>query len=64
MAKKNTLKYRQFKTAYGAILVYEDDTVQFIPSNWVSEAKGFNDDLDFDNFEIAELIAEDEIEVK
>jgi hypothetical protein len=58
------VKYKQYSFSKGAIIVYEDDSIEFIPNNFN------NTDLDFDNSEWLECVDcdfaefEDEIDSK
>jgi len=64
--KMKKLKYKQYLCSYGSIILYEDETVEFIPMLSVDlDEKLYgseDDDLDFDNNEGCELVAEDEAE--
>jgi hypothetical protein len=64
--KMKKLKYKQYLCSYGSIILYEDNSVEFIPFQSVDlndELYGTEqDELDFDNNETCELIAEDETE--
>ena len=60
---KKQLKYKQYSCSYGDILLYEDGSVEFIPllSVSINETLAMSelDNLDFDNNETCEFLAED-----
>lgn len=62
------LKYKQYCCSYGNVILYEDGTVDFIPflSVNINETLAMSEleDLDFDNTETCELLAEDVAEFK
>jgi hypothetical protein len=64
--KMKKLKYKQYICSYGTIVVYENGEVEFVPFKSVElndEVYGTDqEDLDFENGEACELIAEDEEE--
>ena len=49
------VKYKQYACSYGAIIVFENGYVEFIPNN----EDGTDLDLDFDDTEVCELLGED-----
>jgi len=54
------LKYKEYICSYGCIYVYEDDTVEFVPSLY--DDNGEFTEMDFENSEMCDLLDEGELD--
>ena len=54
------LKYKEYICSYGCIYVYEDNTIEFVPS--IYDDNGEFIDMDFENSEMCDLLDEGELD--